>query len=147
MRVDVHILGKRINALQCWLGIDNFSLAEMIGYSEQTLADWKYRRYPSSQGVEKLAEAFGISIQELTSPEGCDLVTKAMKYTVRGRWIVFSPRKVCGLIEDAHMTHDAAAKAFGTDYFFKAKSGSHYTYHKNLSKVAETFGVSMEELC
>lgn len=146
--VDAMELGKRINALQCWLGIDNFGLAETIGYSEQTLIDWKFRRiYPSAQAVERLADAFGISAQELTSPEGCDLVTKALEHTERGRWIIFNPKRVCELIEDHHMNHNAAAKAFGTDYFHKYRGGSRYTYHKNLSKVAETFGVSMEELC
>jgi transcriptional regulator with XRE-family HTH domain len=71
-------LGDRIASLRRAKGWTQAKLAETAGLSPSAVSMYETnRRHPDDKALDKLARAFGMSVDALTQPETCDEVAAA----------------------------------------------------------------------
>lgn len=78
-----HVVGMRLKAIREKLGFSEEYVAERVGVSARTVANWEVgRAMPKGRRLSALARLYGISVEYLTSTEGVGTVSYRNQYIV-----------------------------------------------------------------
>lgn len=142
--------GARLGAYLYWNKISVENLEE-LGVASDTIHRWMAgTRFPHPDDLERLSNATGVNVDELFAPVTRGAVKHALDHTYKGRYVIFSPEKVCAIQDELGLSSAEAARRchfHGTNFFTRLRRGeTKYAKRETLETVAKVFGVALEDL-